>query len=776
MRVEHTPPAGAARAEDKPDDDQADVKAARREKALNRKYQIYCTRTPDDERITLEQFRAAQVDGPAVSGAMVASDDEDEATPHDPEVVRAHRRLDEQDAKLDKILEAISRIEGRHGGDHDGRRTENADVHGIPGKKIAMYRPGRSGVAETMTDKDFAHRMMRIRHERLLDVPVDGGDTADQSCYSSDNGEASHSKRETANRKYRDDVADISRRVHRPQLDHDEPTLRPARLTERWPKDVPTFSGKAGPFEQWLAKYNILTENCDWTEEEKAKNAMIFMTGVALDRFCDLPEEIRTNWRRLTKTMTSFFPRVPKTTSTYRAEFKSITQSRDETVTDVAAKIETAAPLAFPETTSRGIEVEKQEQFTLALWSNKIRDALVARKFISFGEMLEEAVRLDGYYRDRARLKDGSAKQQYIRNAQESESELSDGPTTTRRQRRRKRSSRDAKNAKQLNGDHCSASKGDENLVSQMTEAFRQAMQQQPRWTPAGPDRMPGRPAGNNGYIRRAHPRQDLATVQCFNCKRFGHFRRDCRNEFQSLPQQGLPPGQQPHATANHQWQDNWTPGQPNHGAARQVRAPDEVIASGDQYNTTQRLMEAGDVLYALGGGQNNGIPDNRPRVLRDVELMRKYGTIPEADAPTRACIIPIAVNEQPIAAFLDTGATMTVISEAFAQTLEKAGKLQRYPSAMRARLFGDKQAVSFHHAAMVDISIGQMKLRQEVQILENLSYDCFLGDNFFRQCQLVIDYYNRVVVAGGLAIPFMRRGQVIAMLASLVGVSGGQQ
>jgi hypothetical protein len=121
----------------------------------------------------------------------------------------------------------------------------------------------------------------------------------------------------------------------------------------------------------------------------------------------------------------------------------------------------------------------------------------------------------------------------------------------------------------------------------------------------------------------------------------------------------------------------------------------------------------------------------------------------------------------------LDTGATISVISEELAQRLERTSGLQRYPSAMSARLFGDRDVVKFWHAATVHVTLGAVVVRLEVQILAGLSFDCLLGDNFFQVAVPVIDYGKRIVLAGGMTLPFMRRGDVIAMFAHHVGVGG---
>jgi hypothetical protein len=167
---------------------------------------------------------------------------------------------------------------------------------------------------------------------------------------------------------------------------------------------------------------------------------------------------------------------------------------------------------------------------------------------------------------------------------------------------------------------------------------------------------------------------------------------------------------------------------------------------------------------------QYQGTPSAKQRLLQDINSIRLYGTIPDAEAPTRACIIPVAVNGDIVPALIDTGATMSVISNGMARRLEAAGKLQRYKSSMKANLFGDRQTVTFKDAAEADITLGPVTVRLEVQILDDLPFDCLLGDNFLRQATPLLDYYNRVVVVGGVAIHFMRRGQVVAMLSHLVG------
>jgi hypothetical protein len=157
------------------------------------------------------------------------------------------------------------------------------------------------------------------------------------------------------------------------------------------------------------------------------------------------------------------------------------------------------------------------------------------------------------------------------------------------------------------------------------------------------------------------------------------------------------------------------------------------------------------------------------PRILQDVDRMRMFGTIPDELAPVKACIIQAAVNGIIMPAFVDTGATLSVISGSMATKLEEMGRLNRIQSDVRAAVFGNRgDTVQFRQAAMVDISVAGTHVQLKAQILDNLPFDCLLGDDFLSRSGANIDYANRVVAMGQLAVPFQRRGEVIRMVAGI--------
>jgi hypothetical protein len=233
------------------------------------------------------------------------------------------------------------------------------------------------------------------------------------------------------------------------------------------------------------------------------------------------------------------------------------------------------------------------EQLSFAIWSNKVRDALVARNFNKFSENLEEAVRLEGYYKDRARLRDiAQPKPQYIRAAVVTEDADDTSGSSSPEDRKPKKKRRARKKSKRLQDEaestvtgHC-VDKDFSHFVNEMTDAVRQIKEQA--------SRLQLQPPMGQSVIPRAYPGQDMNTVQCFRCKLFGHFRRNCPNQYQ--------PG------VGQSWQQELPT---TMGAARHARAQTEGIRSSSSdlgFSTDRRLQAAGEILYlqSHSHGQTN--------------------------------------------------------------------------------------------------------------------------------------------------------------------------
>jgi hypothetical protein len=511
------------------------------------------------------------------------------------------------------------------------------------------------------------------------------------------------------------------------------------RRRQREPKQkVPVFDGQSLPFEQWCLKYDLITKRCEWTEEDKAESLALYLEGPALQQHLELPEEVKVSWRETKKMMSTFFPQVPKTTATYRMEFRQITQGRDEAVHELASQLEARAARAFPHTSKEGLEAEKMEQFISALWNNKIRETLVGRKISSFAELLEEAVRLEGYYKDRSKLRGQAGRgshPHYIQVLKGQDQTSDDSEPESAGARRKKQKPRRRKNGAASN--RTAAEPSVASQLSALHESVAQLQHEVAR--PRVDAKQRTRVNTQTQEIPPAYAGQDPRTVQCFHCKEFGHFRFDCPLRKRSSAE---------------------TPVKRIHAFA----AEEPVKTLEDRFRSLHNF------LYVIGATRTYGeVAGGRPRILQDMDSLLQYGTMPEEDAPIKACFVPTCLYGLWVPSIVDTGATLSVMSKSLADKLEAAGKLTKEPSTVRAALFGNRgDAVQFREAAMVQVMVAGTCINVKMQILPDLPFECLLGDDFVSATGAIIDYQNRMFSINGIAVAFQKRGEMIRMVTGL--------
>jgi hypothetical protein len=174
------------------------------------------------------------------------------------------------------------------------------------------------------------------------------------------------------------------------------------------------------------------------------------------------------------------------------------------------------------------------------------------------------------------------------------------------------------------------------------------------------------------------------------------------------------------------------------------------------------------DYLYVLSAPTYAEATSGKPRIVQDFESMQQCGTIPEAE-PIKACVVPGYIHGAWVPCFIDSGATISVISSNLADKLEREGKLQREASNVRAALFGNRgDAVQFREAATIQVLVSTACVNVKVQIMPDLPFECLLGDDFLTATGAVLDYGNRMFVTAGTAVPFQKRGEMIRMVTGL--------
>jgi len=148
------------------------------------------------------------------------------------------------------------------------------------------------------------------------------------------------------------------------------------------------------------------------------------------------------------------------------------------------------------------------------------------------------------------------------------------------------------------------------------------------------------------------------------------------------------------------------------------------------------------------------------------MENLRTQGDIVGYGRQIAGCMFPVLLNGISVAAFLDTGSTITIVNGLVARILQKLTKTKTSPSTIRAEVFGANNAdVAFKEQMDIELGFVGGTGWFRVQILEGMAMDCILGDDVISRCKLIIDYEFRVVRRFDETQKMLTRGEVIMMM-----------
>ena len=163
--------------------------------------------------------------------------------------------------------------------------------------------------------------------------------------------------------------------------------------------------------------------------------------------------------------------------------------------------------------------------------------------------------------------------------------------------------------------------------------------------------------------------------------------------------------------------------------------------------------------------GKDLASPKN-DRLHRDMEKIKCGQQIAGYREATKMIMTPIAVNDMPVVAFIDTGSNISVASSRVAFMLESAKMAVTEPSTVEAELFGDGSAkIRFPRQMKVRIQIAGYVSEFVVQILDGMNLDFLVGDDVLRTLRVSIDYGRQWISAGGYNLAWLRRGQAIHLM-----------
>ena len=157
----------------------------------------------------------------------------------------------------------------------------------------------------------------------------------------------------------------------------------------------------------------------------------------------------------------------------------------------------------------------------------------------------------------------------------------------------------------------------------------------------------------------------------------------------------------------------------------------------------------------------------SRSKLQQGIEELREKGNIPGYNKRVAGCFVPLLTGNMLVAAFVDTGATITIISARIANLLTKLLGIKGYHTDVRAEVFGESN-VPVEFVCQMDVPMAFLggRGRFQVQVLDNMELDCILGDDVLNATGMILNYGERYISTLGHRQRMMTRGEVLTIMA----------
>jgi hypothetical protein len=611
---------------------------------------------------------------------------------------------------------------------------------------------------------------------------------------------------------------DISPRP--PQMSY-RPTMSPSDLLKR----VGVFEGrnlKERPFAEWLEDFERVAHVSDWDDAMRCQEFPFQLKGEASRRYHKLPETVRHDWNALRKQMICFYPSIKPSSTMFRQLFKNRRQRKGESVECLAADLTDLAYDAYPDMTPRAREAEVMDQFRIAIWDDRIRHSLItldddgltlerlmvrAKRFERVLD--EEKTRLEGTSRGGR----GAARPVRAFTAWDEEddgtSEVApeepeagpeeEGYPAYKEQRRVQKAVATGPGPAKKEP----VTDPDQELqiwMKRMEEIIQkfEAFMTESKVIPGPP---------------RPDPSRDL---RCFECQG-PHLRRNCQKYHHRMDLEAAEVRRKNAAAAPQGQQASGTSAQKGNWAKGVLTTPDSVLDRfSDWDNVRADSARKGTKTPKEDGkrsrrGRRRGATarnqDTNEKALSDLFVRYRGFTAADCDgelaglikemrykkdfyaAQPNAVVVPAKVGDVDVSAFLDTGATMSCVSEDLFHVLHDRGLAKRRDTELHDRGLAKrrdtdvkvnglatKKAVRFNGECDLEFTIQGRPCTGRFYILPKVPYNLLVGYDILRENGCSVD----CVSGGGLraawgSVASLCRDDIARITHDLYGQYGGK-
>lgn len=145
--------------------------------------------------------------------------------------------------------------------------------------------------------------------------------------------------------------------------------------------------------------------------------------------------------------------------------------------------------------------------------------------------------------------------------------------------------------------------------------------------------------------------------------------------------------------------------------------------------------------------------------------FVQQYGPEPAA------VVFPLLVEGVEVAAMLDNGATITVISKRLADLLQELGKAKTYPARETIKIFGGGMVTL---TEKMDLNLGTEKRTAKIDawVSHEVPFDLCIGFNFTRPNNFIVDLEDGIITmfgkTNGETAFMMDNTQILSKLSQL--------
>ena len=154
------------------------------------------------------------------------------------------------------------------------------------------------------------------------------------------------------------------------------PRRRPQEDSNRFPghktRRPDSFDRKSIAWTEYLTHFSLISRWNNWSDEEKAMQLAMSMTGDALAELSDLPNSVVADFDLLAMALSDRFE-LKERIMTFRCEFRQRKQKKGESPTEFSFALKKLISRAFPELDTKAKEILLIEQFMTGLGSLEVQ-------------------------------------------------------------------------------------------------------------------------------------------------------------------------------------------------------------------------------------------------------------------------------------------------------------------------------------------------------------------------------------------------------------------